>query len=134
MQAANAKICFCPELWPEFSVWTFYKCVIEYQRDPPKQSYKIEIRANQDAQMRFSVFWLANSTFVNSAASTRSPVTWAKSKGIFCENSSTGGSNKFINGPRVNNNYESMTYNITCIFKIDYFWCRGPPRLSQHAG
>jgi len=36
MQCSNAKLSFCDDLWPEFSIWTFYRCIIEYQCDPPK--------------------------------------------------------------------------------------------------
>ena len=36
VQCSNAKLSFCDDLWPEFSIWTFYRCIIEYQCDPPK--------------------------------------------------------------------------------------------------
>jgi len=35
MQCRNAKLSFCDDLWPEFSVWSFYRSIIEFQRDPP---------------------------------------------------------------------------------------------------
>lgn len=35
MQCKNAKLSFCDDLWPEFSVWSFYRSIIEFQRDPP---------------------------------------------------------------------------------------------------
>ena len=35
VQCKNAKLSFCEDLWPEFTVWSFYRSIIEYQRDPP---------------------------------------------------------------------------------------------------
>jgi len=52
MQCKNAKLSFCDDLWPEFSVWSFYRAIIEYQRDPPAYQYPDQFTKKQTEWLR----------------------------------------------------------------------------------